>query len=60
VSPRRSRSGGSSKAQHTAGSRRDDDSGYLMSVAQNKHREVGIALMSAKSATILVPQPSRL
>lgn len=48
---------GSSKAQHT-GSRRDDDPAYLMSVTENKHREVGIALLSPKSATILVTSPA--
>lgn len=46
---------GSSKAQHTA-PRQGRDETFLMSVSENKNREVGMVLMSQRSATILVKQ----
>ena len=40
----------------TGGSRVPVPDDYLLATAENRHREVGIALMSPKSATIILSQ----
>ena len=43
-------------ASMTGGSRVPVPDDYLLATAENRHREVGIALMSPKSATIILSQ----